>query len=106
MIEEDHVDHISQIIEKSKAFCELNPYPTKTTLLETLLSKGVKEEVLLENINSSYPIIHHSVLHLIKNFITLKTVMEARLRRKSIRVWVYLISSTDYSVMSENLGNH
>ena len=43
MIEEDHVDHISQIIEKSKTFCELNPYPSKTTLLETLLSKGVKE---------------------------------------------------------------
>ena len=82
MIEEDHVDHISQIIEKSKTFCELNPYPSKTTLLETLLSKGVKEEVLLENINSSYPIIHHSVLHLIKNFITLKNSNGSKIEKK------------------------
>ena len=81
-MEEIYVEHISQIIDKSKAFCELNPYPSKTTLSETLLSKGVKEEVLLENTNSSYPIIHHSVLHLMKNFLVLKKQNGSKIEKK------------------------
>ena len=81
-MEENLVEHISQIIDKSKAFCELNPYPSKTTLSETLLSKGVKEEVLLENSNSSYPIIHHSVLNLLKNFLILKKQNGSNIEKK------------------------
>ena len=81
-MQEIHVEHISQIIDKSKTFCELNPYPSKTTLLQTLLSKGVKEEVLLENTNSSYPIIHHSVLNLLKNFLILKKQNGSNIEKK------------------------
>ena len=81
-MEENLVEHISQIIDKSKTFCELNPYPSKTTLLQTLLSKGVKEEVLLENSNSSYPIIHHSVLNLLKNFLILKKQNGSNIEKK------------------------
>ena len=81
-MQEIHVEHISQIIDKSKTFCELNPYPSKTTLLQTLLSKGVKEEVLLENSNSSYPIIHHSVLNLLKNFLILKKQNGSNIEKK------------------------
>ena len=76
------MEHISQIIDKSKTFGELNPYPSKTTLLQTLLSKGVKEEVLLENSNSSYPIIHHSVLNLLKNFLILKKQNGSNIEKK------------------------
>ena len=81
-MEENHVENLSQIIDKSKTFSELNPYPSKTTLVETLLSKGVEEEVLLENANSSYPIIHHSVLDLLKKFLSLKRQYGSKIEKK------------------------
>ena len=81
-MEENHVENLSQIIDKSKTFSELNPYPSKTTLVETLLSKGVEEEVLLENVNSSYPIIHYSVLDLLKKFLSLKRQYGSKIERK------------------------
>lgn len=81
-MEENCVENLSQIIDKSKIFSDLNPYPSKTTLVETLLTNGEKEEVLLENANSSYPLIHHSVLDLLKKFLTLKRQHGSKIERK------------------------
>ena len=81
-MEENHAGHLSQIIDKSRKFAELNSYPSKTTLLETLISKGVKDEVLLENTNSAYPIIHHSVLGLLNKFLSLKRQNGSKIEKK------------------------
>ena len=81
-MEENCVENLSQIIDKSKTFSQLNPYPSKTTLVETLLTKGVKEEVLLENANSSYPLIHHSVLDLLKKFLSMKRQNGSKIEKK------------------------
>lgn len=81
-MEENHAGCLSQIIDKSKTFAELNSYPSKTTLLETLISKGANEEVLLENTNSAYPIIHHSVLGLLNTFLSLKRKNGSKIEKK------------------------
>ena len=81
-MEENHVGHLSQIIDKSRTFAELNSFPSKTTLLETLVSKGVNEEVLLENINSAYPIIHHFVFGLFTKFLSLKRQHGSKIEKK------------------------
>ena len=82
MCEEKSIEHLSQIIDKSKTFSDLNSYPSETTLLKTLISNGVEEEVLLENVNSSYPIIHHSVLDLLKRFLSLKHQNGTKIEKK------------------------
>ena len=67
------VTDITNLTEKSENFEKHNKYPSTTTLCRNLLkSDGISEEVILENINSSYPIIHHSVVTLIQEFLKVK----------------------------------
>ena len=66
------VTNLEKILSNSKAFSESNRFGATSTLCENLLEQGRSEEELLRNVNSSYPIIHHSVLRLMKKFLSLK----------------------------------
>ena len=67
------VTDITILTENSENFEKKNKYPSTTTLCRSLLkSNGITEETILENINSSYPIIHYSVVDLIEKFLEIK----------------------------------
>ena len=66
------LDNLSDLLVKSEEFGKLNSYGCSTSLCRHLLEKGEKEELLLDNANSSYPLLHHSVLRLAVRFLKLK----------------------------------
>ena len=52
------VKDLSELMEKSKEFGKLNSFGSTNTTCERLLEKGFEKKLLLENANSSYPIVH------------------------------------------------
>ena len=66
------VSDIQDIVNNSKEFGAKNKFPKDTTRCHSLLESGVGEDILLENVNSSYPIIHHSVVKLANKFLSIK----------------------------------
>ena len=66
------IDNLSVILENSAKFSALNKYGSSTTLCASLLQQGVTEVELLGNVNSCYPLIHHSVLNLTTKFLEVK----------------------------------
>ena len=65
-------DDLNVIKNKSELFEETNKFLSKTTRVSEPLKDGHSEEKLLRNANSAYPILHHSILELIKDFLKLK----------------------------------
>ena len=87
---------IQDIINRSQEFGARNKFPIDTTRCQTLLDAGIKEDVLLENVNSSYPIIHHSVVKLANNFLNIK-------RKYGSKVEKELYSTMDLSGFIDRL---
>ena len=77
------VSDITIVTKNSENFEKLNKYPSSTTLCRNLLTGNeVNEDIILENINSSYPIIHHSVIGLINKFIEVKKIHGSKIEKE------------------------
>eukprot|EP00092_Neocalanus_flemingeri_P033159 GFUD01036059.1.p1 GENE.GFUD01036059.1~~GFUD01036059.1.p1 ORF type:complete len:492 (+),score=135.53 GFUD01036059.1:206-1681(+) len=76
------VKELSELIEKSREFGKLNRFGSTNTTCEKLLERGFEEKVLLENANSSYPIVHYKVLKLMENFLELKIKYGSKIEKR------------------------
>ena len=104
---------LSPLLERSEKFSSLNRYGSSTTRCQELLQRGEEEKLLLDNANSSYPLLHHSVLQLSIDFLKLKqkhgTHIEKELYRNiSIEAfvdrllrWYYNSYHILYSILSK-----
>ena len=68
----EEVTDIHEIIENSKKFEQLNPFPVQTTRIHYLKDKVANEATLLSHINGTYPLIHQDLIPLFVDFINFK----------------------------------
>ena len=66
------LDTLGIVKQKSEEFSKRNKFGCESTKCRELEKRGFKEEDLLANANSAYPIIHHRVYNLILSFLDLK----------------------------------
>ncbi len=69
---EDESD-LEGLMSRSDDFARLNPYPIDSTLTRLLLHRGRHEpELLLRNVNRSYPLLHEDLIALFGDFLAFK----------------------------------
>ena len=75
------LDTLGIVKQKSEEFSKRNKFGCESTKCRELEKRGFKEEDLLANANSAYPIIHHRVYNLILSFLDLKKGLGHKLRK-------------------------
>ena len=70
-IPEDYTD-LAPFLAKSESFAKCSPFPVTENLTVNLQQRGYDPDILLRNVNESYPLVHEEMLPLMADFIQLK----------------------------------